>query len=71
MMPLAEIKIITDGGPWANHNMPCPICLKNPAVMHLWNGTFQPCWECQGNGYLTLKLPKYLNKILRKYYVKP
>jgi len=39
--------IITDGGPWADHDMPCPVCQKNSAVLQIWNKVFQPCWECQ------------------------
>ena len=62
---LAEIKIITDGGPWATHNMPCPICMKEKAILSLHNGQFQPCWKCQKTGYITLKLPQWLAEWIR------
>lgn len=47
LIELLEPTIITDGGPWALHDMPCAVCLVKPAVYDLGNGTFQPCWNCQ------------------------
>jgi len=65
MSSLLEVDIITDGGPWAKHNMPCPVCGQEPAVLQLWNGIFQPCWKCQKKGIITLQLPRWLMKLIR------
>ena len=59
-MKIADIKVLTDGGPWAQHNMPCAKCGKNKAIMQLWDGTFQPCRSCQREGWKTVKIPKFL-----------
>ena len=58
VMELAEIKIHTDGGPWAFHNMPCAVCRKEHAILQLWDGTFQPCWACQKEGYEVIRVNK-------------
>ena len=55
MMDLAEIKVVTDGGPWANHNMPCAVCRDHPAVLNLNCGVMEPCWTCQADGWFTRK----------------
>lgn len=43
--------IQTDGGPWARHNMSCPVCSVRVAVLDLDDGTFHPCWSCQEKGW--------------------
>ena len=61
VMELAEIKVDDFGGaPVAEHNMPCPVCRKNPAVLLLNDGTFNPCHECSEKGWVTVKMPKWL-----------
>lgn len=50
-MEKTEIKIETDGGPWADHNMPCPVCWENKAVYHTNTGRFDVCWKCQKEGW--------------------
>jgi hypothetical protein len=35
----------------AQHNFPCPVCTKAPAVYHTNIGVFQPCWGCQETGW--------------------
>ena len=67
-MELNKIEIITDGGPWAVHNMPCAVCGKKHAVIELWSGRFQPCWSCQGKGYKLLKLPLWLSCLFDKFF---
>jgi len=59
-----KIKIITDGGPWAQHNMPCAICHLKHAVYELENGHFHPCWDCQKEW--NLKKINWLGKVFRK-----
>lgn len=49
-MPLADIKLI-DHGLAADHNMPCAVCKRAPAVYWLNQSVFEPCWECQQNGW--------------------
>jgi hypothetical protein len=66
---LAEINVVTDGGPWALHNMPCAVCGVNHAVIELWNGHYQPCWKCQNIGYRLLRLPLWLSHgILKRIF---
>ncbi len=55
-----EIEIVTDGGPWATHNMPCAICHKEHAVLDLETAIFYPCWKCQKQWVLKKK-NKFLN----------
>lgn len=43
--------VVTDGGPWADHDMPCAVCRTRPAVLDLASGVFEPCWECQSDGW--------------------
>jgi hypothetical protein len=50
-MKLLKPTIITDGGPWAIHNMPCAVCGIKVAVLNLGAGHFEPCWECQRVGW--------------------
>jgi hypothetical protein len=52
-MKLADIHIKTDGGPWAEHNMPCAVCGKKHAMLDLETGFFHPCWECRNKYGLT------------------
>ena len=69
-MDLAEIKMVTDGGPWCIHNMPCAVCGNSHAVYNLSIGVFLPCWECQKKGFVLIKTEtgslfmKVLGKIL-------
>jgi hypothetical protein len=43
--------IVTDGGPWAEHDMACAVCQQKKAVLDLNSGRFDPCWGCQGAGW--------------------
>jgi len=52
MMEMLKIEVNTFGGaPFADHNMPCAVCGEKKAVLELWCGRFQPCWECQRKGW--------------------
>lgn len=43
--------IKTDGGPWAEHDYACMVCLERHAMLDLNTGMFQPCWTCQTDGW--------------------
>ena len=58
-MELLKIKIVTDGGPWAQHNYPCPVCRVKPAVINVGTGRFNACWSCQDKGWQVCR-PKKL-----------
>jgi hypothetical protein len=45
------IAVKTDGGPWAEHNFPCPVCKVRTAIMSLDGWFFRPCWECTDEGW--------------------
>jgi len=55
MMELAEMKIL-NLGILAEHNHPCGVCRENHSVLNLSCGVMEPCWECQKDGYMTIKL---------------
>lgn len=59
---LAEIVVDTDGGPWADHNMPCAVCRQRAAVLNLNTGRFQPCWGCQEDGWETTRHRGFLRR---------
>lgn len=48
---ILTVTVVTDGGPWAKHNMPCPVCAINVAIMNLNEGIFEPCWMCTRDGW--------------------
>ena len=54
-MRLCQIKAFGFKDGVLQHNMPCPICLKRPAV-YVNDGAisfFAPCMTCQDNGFYT------------------
>lgn len=50
-LPTHVPTVITDGGPWAEHDQACAVCSTNAAVIDLNVGMYQPCWSCQGQGF--------------------
>ena len=64
-MKLLKIDIETDGGPWAKHNMPCPIDRKEYAVLDLESGVFLPSWKAQREGWMLIKAPGWLKWFLK------
>lgn len=50
-LPVLDVTIVTDGGPWAQHNHPCPVCGDRHAIMDLGGGVFGPCGECTAEGW--------------------
>ena len=63
----AAIHIKTDGGPWCEHNMPCPVHIKNRAVYDMNSGVFNPSWEAQSEGWMLVKPPRWLRWLFRRY----
>lgn len=58
-----DITLVSDGGPWAVHNMPCPVCLNRKAVVDLSLGGFGPCWPCRELGWdLVRRRPRWWQK---------
>lgn len=52
MIDLHEPIIVTDGGPWAEHDVACAVCHERKAVLELATGHFRPCWTCQSQGWV-------------------
>lgn len=47
--------IVTDGGPWAEHDQACAVCSVRCAVLDIGTGIFHPCWACQRVGWRLLR----------------
>jgi len=43
--------IVTDGGPWAEHDQACAVCHERKATLDLSAGVFLPCGPCRGDGW--------------------
>jgi hypothetical protein len=66
---LAEITVVTDGGPWATHNYPCPVYREKHAVIDLSTGIFQPSWEAQYQGWRLIKADSWVKfMVLRLFW---
>jgi hypothetical protein len=48
---LAEIRAVTDWGPWAEHNFPCPVCKQRASIVNIDAWVFGPCAVCQREGW--------------------
>lgn len=46
-----EPRVLTDGGPWASHDVACPVCSINHAILDLHFGIFTPCDFCSSVGW--------------------
>lgn len=49
------VTLVSDGGPWAVHDMPCPVCLDRTAIVDLGGGGFGPCGACVSQGWRLVK----------------
>jgi hypothetical protein len=56
--PPLTVTLASDGGPWAVHDMPCPVCLDRKAVVNLDSGGFGPCAVCQRAGWELRRRPR-------------
>jgi len=59
-----EIKMETDGGPWVSHDYPCPIYHKLNSVYVMKDGTFQPSWVAQNEGYHLIKADTWFKRLI-------
>lgn len=50
-MDIHRPNVITDGGPWAEHDQACAVCSERGAVLNLNLGVYEPCGECQARGW--------------------
>ena len=65
-MNLLRPTIVTDGGPWAEHDYPCPVHLDEPAVLHLDTGIFHPSWKADKEGWMLIRVKsKFKRKIIK------
>ena len=55
------------GAPFAIHNMPCPVCMQEVAIIQLTGNfpMFQPCRSCGAKGWVTIQTSKLSKRILR------
>lgn len=58
MRTLADVRV-ENHLMFAEHNMPCPICLKKPAVFDCQREFFSPCWDCQKDGWRTMRKRRF------------
>ena len=65
-LPIHPPIIISDGGPWATHDMACAVCHKYKAVIDVGTGVFSPCWKCQEDGWRLDKSHGNRLRFLRK-----
>ena len=62
-IPLAEVVVRSDGGPWAVHNQPCAVCGERTAILDLNQGVMLPCGRCQALGWdLKRSRPRWWQK---------
>lgn len=52
-MPDVHEPVVMYHGPTAEHDYACPVCQRFHAVLDLNTGVFQPCWNCQRDGWRT------------------
>ena len=69
-MELLRIDILTDGGPWADHNYPCPVYREEHAVLDLSTDTFHPSWKAQSEGYMIVKIERLWARRLLKWLLR-
>lgn len=50
-LPMHVPVVITDGGPWAEHDMACAVCQRRKAIVDVGTSVYQPCSSCQQAGY--------------------
>lgn len=69
-VPLLHATIFTDGGPWAMHNMPCPIHCDKKAVLDVGSGIFYPSHQAVMEGWVLAKVPPWLKWLIEKFQTK-
>lgn len=57
--------VITDGGPWAVHDMPCAVLHKTEkAVLDMNANVFQPSWKAQSEGWRLVQARTWFQRFL-------
>ena len=67
MMKAREPTLVTDGGPWAEHDMACPVLSGEKAMYAVGTGVFMPSQKAQDAGWMTIRPPRWLRGFLRRY----
>lgn len=67
-MELHKPVVFTNGGPWAEHDVVCPVCQVRSAVLDLDFGIYQPCWSCQQMGWRTRCLTRWQRRLADRFY---
>jgi len=65
-----EINIVTDGGPWVEHDYPCPVYSNLNGVYDMDKGIFKPSWVAQKRGWNLVHADTWLKRIILKYIFK-
>lgn len=68
-MELAEIKLEGDGLV-VNHNYPCPVNHKQPAVFQCNTGVFYPSDVAQMEGWHLIKTESWIQRLVYKWFFK-
>lgn len=64
MSELMKIEVITDGGPWATHNYPCPVYQDLHAIINLNSGVFTPSRKAESEGWRLIQVKGWFKKWL-------
>ncbi len=68
-MQIHEPQIVTDGGPWAEHDYACPVYADQHAVLVLDDGVFRPSGAAQRDGWrLVQARSKFHHWLLRTFF---
>jgi hypothetical protein len=66
-MDIYRIKFETDGGPWVEHDYPCPVHygILN-AVYDMDRDIFKPSWSAQKAGWHLIKADNWFKRLVYK-----
>jgi hypothetical protein len=60
---------VKEYGPLLTHNMPCAVYVEEHAVLNCNSGVFAPSWRAQREGYMLIKPPRWMRRLLSRYSV--
>lgn len=66
-MDVRQPRIVTDGGPWAQHDQACAVYQDQKAVINLNRGIFEPSWAAQSDGWMLVKPPRWLRWLAKRW----
>ena len=58
---------VDDYGLVVEHDMPCAVHPKEHAVFQGNSGVFLPSWKAQREGWMIIKVPKWLKRFLKRF----